>query len=103
VNFRALTLPETVFVGQQANYEVAVFLKSVVRDRLRQIRRSSARHAVDARLRSPGARPPAASGRFGCFDVLVISARCFLDAGPLRNSRRATRLLTAVVSELLQP
>jgi hypothetical protein len=36
VNFRALTLPETVFVGQQANYEVAVFLNSVVRDRLRR-------------------------------------------------------------------
>jgi hypothetical protein len=36
VDFRALTLPETVFVGQQANYEVAVFLNSVVRDRLRR-------------------------------------------------------------------
>ena len=36
VNFRALTLPETVFVGQQANYEVAVFLNETVRDRLRR-------------------------------------------------------------------
>jgi hypothetical protein len=36
VDFRALTLPETVFVGQQANYEVAVFLNAVVRDRLRR-------------------------------------------------------------------
>ncbi|HEX3868246.1 MAG TPA: BatD family protein [Gemmatimonadaceae bacterium] len=36
VNFRSLTLPETVFVGQQANYEVAVFLNQVVRDRLRR-------------------------------------------------------------------
>jgi len=36
VNFRALTLPETVYVGQQANYEVAVFLNAVVRDRLRR-------------------------------------------------------------------
>ena len=36
VNFRALSLPETVFVGQQANYEVAVFLNETVRDRLRR-------------------------------------------------------------------
>jgi tetratricopeptide (TPR) repeat protein len=34
VNFRALAEPETVFVGQQANYEVAVFLNETVRDRL---------------------------------------------------------------------
>ena len=36
VNFQALALPETVFVGQQANYEVAVFLNETVRDRLRR-------------------------------------------------------------------
>ena len=36
VNFRALTLPETVYVGQQANYEVAVFLNETVRERLRR-------------------------------------------------------------------
>jgi hypothetical protein len=36
VDFRALTRPETVFVGQQANYEVAVFLNQTVRDRLRR-------------------------------------------------------------------
>ncbi len=36
VNFRALALPETVYVGQQANYEVAVFLSESVRDRLRR-------------------------------------------------------------------
>lgn len=36
VRYSALTLPETVFVGQQANYEVAVFLNSVVRERLRR-------------------------------------------------------------------
>src|SRR5436305_1524621 len=36
VNFRALALPETVYVGQQANYEVAVFLNETVRDRLRR-------------------------------------------------------------------
>lgn len=36
VNFRALAMPETVYVGQQANYEVAVFLSETVRDRLRR-------------------------------------------------------------------
>jgi hypothetical protein len=36
VNFRALSKPETVYVGQQANYEVAVFLNSTVRERLRR-------------------------------------------------------------------
>jgi hypothetical protein len=36
VNFHALTLPETVYVGQQANYEVAVFLNETVRERLRR-------------------------------------------------------------------
>jgi hypothetical protein len=36
VNYRALSKPETVYVGQQANYEVSVFLNSTVRDRLRR-------------------------------------------------------------------
>ena len=36
VSFRAATAPETVYVGQQANYEVAVFLNETVRDRLRR-------------------------------------------------------------------
>lgn len=36
VSFRPLTEPETVYVGQQANYEVAVFLNAAVRDRLRR-------------------------------------------------------------------
>ena len=36
VNFRAIASPETVFVGQQVNYEVAVFLNEHARDRLRR-------------------------------------------------------------------
>jgi tetratricopeptide (TPR) repeat protein len=36
VNFHALSAPETVFVGQQANYEVAVFLNETVFHRLRR-------------------------------------------------------------------
>lgn len=36
VNFRAIASPETVYVGQQVNYEVAVFLNENVSDRLRR-------------------------------------------------------------------
>lgn len=36
VNFRAVAVPDTVFVGQQVQYEVAVFLKESVRERLRR-------------------------------------------------------------------
>ncbi len=36
VTFHAMAAPETVYVGQQANYEVAVFLNETVRDRLRR-------------------------------------------------------------------
>ena len=36
VNFRAMVLPETVYVGQQASYQVGVFLDDDVRLRLRR-------------------------------------------------------------------
>jgi hypothetical protein len=36
VNFRAMVLPETVYVGQQASYQVGVFLDDQVRMRLRR-------------------------------------------------------------------
>ena len=36
VNFRAIASPDTVYVGQQVNYEVAVFLNETVSDRLRR-------------------------------------------------------------------
>ena len=36
VNFRALVMPETVYVGQQATYQVGVFLDDEVRLRLRR-------------------------------------------------------------------
>ena len=35
VNFRVLVQPETVYVGQQANYQLGVFLDESVRDRMR--------------------------------------------------------------------
>ena len=37
VNFRVLVQPETVYVGQQANYQLGVFLDATVRDRMRSM------------------------------------------------------------------
>ncbi|MBC7791152.1 MAG: BatD family protein [Anaerolineae bacterium] len=37
VNFRAYVTPETVFVGQQARYQLGVFLDESVRDRIRRM------------------------------------------------------------------
>jgi hypothetical protein len=37
VNFRVLASPETVYVGQQATYELGVFLDASVRDRMRRM------------------------------------------------------------------
>ncbi len=37
VNFRVLVQPETVYVGQQANYQLGVFLDESVRDRMRSM------------------------------------------------------------------
>ena len=79
VNFRALTLPETVFVGQQANYEVAVFLNSVVRDRLRRNptffppdMQSMLAYDMPVLL-----NPPRRQVGSGCFDALVYQRALF--------------------------
>ncbi|MBA2685794.1 MAG: BatD family protein [Gemmatimonadaceae bacterium] len=37
VNFRVLVQPETIYVGQQANYQLGVFLDETVRDRMRSM------------------------------------------------------------------
>ena len=37
VNFRVLATPDTVYVGQQATYELGVFLDGSVRDRMRRM------------------------------------------------------------------
>ncbi|MDP9266323.1 MAG: hypothetical protein M3O91_09450, partial [Chloroflexota bacterium] len=37
VNFRVLVQPETVYVGQQATYQLGVFLDETVRDRMRRM------------------------------------------------------------------
>jgi tetratricopeptide (TPR) repeat protein len=79
VNFRALTLPETVFVGQQANYEVAVFLNETVRERLRRNPTffppdMQSMLAYDMPTRGD---PPRRSVGSGCFDALVYQRALF--------------------------
>ncbi len=79
VNFRALALPETVYVGQQANYEVAVFLNETVRDRLR---RNPTFFPPDMQsmlaydLPSRG-EPPRRRVGSRCFDALVYQRALF--------------------------
>ncbi len=79
VNFRALSLPETVYVGQQANYEVAVFLNETVRDRLRRNptffppdMQSMLAYDLPAR-----ADPPRRQVASHCFDALVYQRALF--------------------------
>ena len=79
VNFRALTLPETVFVGQQANYEVAVFLNATVRDRLRRNPTffppdMQSMLAYDLPVRGD---PPRRQVGSHCFDALVYQRALF--------------------------
>jgi hypothetical protein len=79
VNFRALSLPETVYVGQQANYEVAVFLNETVRDRLRRNptffppdMQSMLAYDLPAR-----ADPPRRQVGSHCYDALVYQRALF--------------------------
>jgi tetratricopeptide (TPR) repeat protein len=79
VNFHALTLPETVFVGQQANYEVAVFLNETVRERLRRNPTffppdMQSMLAYDMPTRGD---PPRRQVGSGCFDALVYQRALF--------------------------
>jgi hypothetical protein len=80
VNFRALTEPETVYVGQQANYEVAVFLNETVRDRLRRNPTffppdMQAMLAYD--LPPVSGDPPKRKVGTRCFDALVYQRALF--------------------------
>jgi len=79
VNFRALASPDTVFVGQQVNYEVAVFLNENVSDRLR---RNPTFYPPDIRsmlaydLPSVKTAPRRRVGN-RCFDALVYQRALF--------------------------
>jgi len=80
VNFRALAEPETVYVGQQANYEVAVFLNETVRDRLR---RNPTFYPPDMQgmlaydLPPVTGEPPKRKVGTRCFDALVYQRALF--------------------------
>jgi hypothetical protein len=79
VNFRALASPDTVFVGQQVNYEVAVFLNENVSGRLR---RNPTFYPPDIRsmlaydLPSVKTAPRRRVGN-RCFDALVYQRALF--------------------------
>lgn len=79
VRTSALTLPETVFVGQQANYEVAVFLNETVRERLRRNPTffppdMQSMLAYDLPVRGD---PPRRQVNSRCFDALVYQRALF--------------------------
>jgi hypothetical protein len=79
VKTSALALPETVFVGQQANYEVAVFLNETVRERLRRNPTffppdMQSMLAYDLPARGDAPRRQASSH---CFDALVYQRALF--------------------------
>ncbi|HYD51565.1 MAG TPA: BatD family protein, partial [Gemmatimonadaceae bacterium] len=80
VNFRALVHPETVYVGQQATYEVAVFLGEQVRERLR---RSPTFYPPEMQsmlaydLGSSRGEPPRRRVGARCFDALVYQRAIF--------------------------
>ena len=86
VNLRAVVAAETVFVGQQATYEVAVFLNQTVRDRLRRNPtfyppEMQAMLAYDLPAPASSAR---SRGGSQCFDALVYRRALFpLVAGRL--------------------
>ncbi len=67
VTFRALATPDTVYVGQQATYELGVFLEESVRDRLRRMEAIAPEMrglmAYDAPLPSTGFTPRVVAGR----------------------------------------
>lgn len=79
VSFRGLTMPETVYVGQQANYEVAVFLNETVRERLRRNPTffppdMQSMLAYDMPVRGD---PPRRQVESHCFDALVYQRALF--------------------------
>lgn len=96
VNFRALASPETVYVGQQANYEVAVFLNETVRERLR---RNPTFFPPDMQsmlaydLPTKG-EPPRRQVGSRCFDALVYQRALF----PLMAGRFAIQPAQLVYS-----
>ncbi|HVE79437.1 MAG TPA: BatD family protein [Gemmatimonadaceae bacterium] len=79
VNFRALVAPETVYVGQQATYEVAVFLDQQMRERMRRspsFNPPELRSMLAYDLVAPRA-PPRRKAAGRCYDALVYQRGIF--------------------------
>jgi hypothetical protein len=79
VNFRAIVSPDTVYVGEQATYEVAVFLDQQMRERMRrtpqfhppELRSMLAYELVTSRS------PPRRKVGSRCYDALVYQRGIF--------------------------
>ena len=85
LNLRAVAAAETVFVGQQATYEVAVFLNQAVRERLKR-NPTFYPPEMQAMLAYDLPAPPSSPRKRGsqCFDALVYRRALFpLVAGRL--------------------
>ena len=85
VALRSLVLPDTVYVGQQATYQVGVFVSPTAREKLRR-NPTFAPPALNALMAydRPTNRTPMVRRRVGtqCFDVLVYERAVFpLSAG----------------------
>ncbi|HEY0995395.1 MAG TPA: BatD family protein, partial [Gemmatimonadaceae bacterium] len=80
VTFRAMAVPDTVYVGQQSEYQVAVFLGGEVRDRLR---RNPTFFPPDMPgmlaydLPVPAGDAPQRFANHRCYDVLVYRRAIF--------------------------
>ncbi|MHB1072619.1 MAG: BatD family protein [Gemmatimonadaceae bacterium] len=80
VTFRAMAIPDTVYVGQQSEYQVAVFLGGEVRDRLR---RNPTFFPPDMPgmlaydLPIPAGDAPQRFANHRCYDVLVYRRAIF--------------------------
>lgn len=80
VSFRAMAIPDTVYVGQQSEYQVAVFLGGEVRDRLR---RNPTFFPPDMPgmlaydLPVPAGDAPQRFANHRCYDVLVYRRAIF--------------------------
>jgi len=80
VNFRALVQPETVYVGEQATYEVAVFLGEQVRERMRRnptFFPPEMQSMLAYDLPTQRGEPPRRRVGTRCFDALVYQRAVF--------------------------
>jgi hypothetical protein len=80
VTFRALAYPDTVYVGEQATYEVAVFFEDAVRSRLRrnpEFFPPDMRAMLAYELPAGGRGAPRRESAGQCYEVPVFSRALF--------------------------